>query len=839
MADDYIIKVLHMSIDFSKLLKSTKSDDIEPRDIFMALPGKDKKYEYPRDVQSDVWKKWFECRDNKNSIIKMNTGSGKTTVGLLILKSCLNEGVGPAVYVVPDSYLVEQVCKEAQNLGIKTSTDEKDSNFIKGQSILVINIHKLVNGKSVFGMRGISNVEIGSIIIDDAHACITTIKDQYTLQIPKETEMYSKIRQLFSESLKNQCANKFTELCMTDSRDLFMLVPYWEWQEHQNEVYEIIRENLIDGEPLSFRLPLLKDYFQFCDCIVTNAKIEISIKSIPISKISSFEHATRRIFMTATLADDSVLSSELGLYPEDIPNIISPDKANDIGDRLIIMPQVMNRNITDDEIKQQLLNFSNSCNVVIIVPSRKRAEYWSDVSNLELTIENLKDGVEKLKSGHVGIAVLINKYDGVDLPDEACSILVIDGLPPMNNVYDQFEKNANPKSSRLKCERIQKLEQGMGRGVRSNSDSCAVILMGRDIAEIVYANNGLNYFSKATKKQLEVSDLLCNQIDTPNATNILSMCNYSIDKNEEWIAASKATLLSIEYDLKPNFNNYQVALRKAFDLAERSQYDKAIDIIEREINDAENKELKGLLLQYKAELQNFINQEESQETLLAANGYNRMLLNPIKGIVPEKYAAKIAEQGRAIYNYITENEFTTNGFLIKVDGVLGDLCFNSVSSKKFEAAIKELGLILGLNSTRPEEEFGTGPDNLWQLDNQQFVVIECKNEATTEFIPKKDCNQLNGSINWLYSNYLGINECYPILIHHSVNFSHDCSPETRIRIIDEESLNKLKMEVKNFASSIAGKFSFSDVMAITASLKKHKLIGSMIVDNYSKKFRTK
>lgn len=828
-----------MNIDFAKILQNSQSNDLEPRDIFMALPGKDKKYEYPRDVQSDVWKKWFECRDNKNSIIKMNTGSGKTTVGLLILKSCLNEGVGPAVYVVPDSYLVEQVCKEAQNLGIKTSTDEKDSNFIKGQSILIINIHKLVNGKSVFGMRGINNVEIGSIIIDDAHACITTIKDQYTLQIPNGTEMYSKILQLFSESLKNQCANKFTELCMTDSRDLFMLVPYWEWQEHQNEVYEIIRENLIDGEPLSFRLPLLKDHFQFCDCIVTNAKIEISIKSIPISKISSFEHATRRIFMTATLADDSVLSSELGVYPDDVPNVISPDKANDIGDRLIIMPQVMNRNITNDEIKQQLLNFSNSCNVVIIVPSKKRAEYWSDISNLELTIENLKDGVEKLKSGHVGIAVLINKYDGVDLPDEACSILVIDGLPPMNNVYDQFEKNANPKSSRLKCERIQKLEQGMGRGVRSNSDSCAVILMGRDIAEIVYANNGLNYFSKATKKQLEVSDLLCNQIDTPNATNILSMCNYSIDKNEEWIAASKATLSSIEYDSKPHFNNYQVALRKAFDLAERSQYDKAIDTIEQEINDAENKELKGLLLQYKAELQNFVNQEESQETLLAANCYNRMLINPIKGIVPEKYAAKIAEQGRAIYNYITENEFTTNGFLIKVDGVLGDLCFNSVSSKKFEAAIKELGFILGLNSTRPEEEFGSGPDNLWQLDNQQFVVIECKNEATTEFIPKKDCNQLNGSINWLYLQYHGINECYPIMIHHSVIFSHDCSPETRTRIIDEESLNKLKMEVKNFASSIAGKFSFSDVMAITASLKKHKLIGSMIIDNYSKKFRVK
>lgn len=216
-----------------------------------------------------------------------------------------------------------------------------------------------------------------------------------------------------------------------------------------------------------------------------------------------------------------------------------------------------------------------------------------------------------------------------------------------------------------------------------------------------------------------------------------------------------------------------------------------------------------------------------------------MLINPIKGIVPEKYAAKIAEQGQAIREYIAENNFNPNGFLIKVDGVLGDLCFSSVSSKKFEAAIKELGLILGLYSTRPEEEFGSGPDNLWQLDNQQFVVIECKNEATTEFIPKRDCNQLNGSINWLYSQYHGINECYPIMIHHSVAFFHDCAPDKRIRIIDEESLEKLKYEVKNFASSITGKFGFNDVMAITTSLKNHKLIGSMIVDNYSKRFRTK
>ena len=56
--------------------------------------------------------------------------------------------------------------------------------------------------------------------------------------------------------------------------------------------------------------------------------------------------------MTATLADDSVLCSELGLYHESITSLISPDKANDIGDRLVIMPQVRNLLISNDQIKR-------------------------------------------------------------------------------------------------------------------------------------------------------------------------------------------------------------------------------------------------------------------------------------------------------------------------------------------------------------------------------------------------------------------------------------------------------------------------------------------------------
>ena len=82
----------------SKLNSQSINNSIEPREIFMSLPKRDKKYEYPRDIQTDVWNKWFCDRNNKDAIIKMNTGSGKTVVGLMILQSCLNEGKEISAY---------------------------------------------------------------------------------------------------------------------------------------------------------------------------------------------------------------------------------------------------------------------------------------------------------------------------------------------------------------------------------------------------------------------------------------------------------------------------------------------------------------------------------------------------------------------------------------------------------------------------------------------------------------------------------------------------------------------------------------------------------------------
>lgn len=824
-------------IDFKKLGNRSSIVQLEPRDIFMSLPSRNELYKYPRDVQSEVWKQWFEKRDNKNCIIKMNTGSGKTVVGLIILKSCLNEGKGPAVYVVPDNYLIQQVCSEANRLGIKVTNDEADIDYLRKEAILVINIQKLVNGKSVFGMRLGNNVDIGSIVIDDVHACMAKVENQYTVSIPVSNPLYKSLLELFENSLKAQSENKYLDIA--DNNDPFasMLVPFWEWQKKAREIYTILTSN---QESIEFNFPLIKDCLTLCNCVVSAKCIEITPKCIPIHKISNFVRAERRIFMSATLADDSVFCTDLGLNSSELSTIISPEKANDIGDRLIIFPQVMNKQITDDAIKIKIKEMSIKHNVVIIVPSYNRAKYWRDIEDMELNKDNLDQGVERLKHEHVGVTVLINKYDGIDLPDDACRVLVIDGLPSMRSEFDCFEQNANPNNQRLRREQIQKIEQGMGRGVRSNTDYCVVVLLGKGLADIIYGSDGYSYFSEATRQQFRLSEDLWKQLTKPTVDDVMGLAEYSLSRNIDWITVSKETLSSVRYSTEPHVNNTLLAIRNAFDVAESGRYREAADILTKEKDNITDKELKGLLKQYTAEYTNFYNPEEAQQILLSASLDNRMIIKPIQGIQFTKVLNRTGAQAQFFIDYMTQNGITSNKYILRVNSILEKLTFEEDAAKVFEAALKDISFLLGIYSNRPEDEYGKGPDNFWDIGTSKFLVIECKNGTITDTICKHDCNQLNGSLNWFEALYRSNScTCVPIMIHNSNVFEYACSPNASIRIMTPDLLEKFKTNVEQFAINVTQVDSFTNIVKINQLLSQFRLLGGQFVDAFTTRFHVK
>lgn len=124
-----------MSLDWSRVGAGHREPLIRPRDIFAALPNR--KWPYLRQEQGEVLQKWFDRRDDRNIVIKQNTGGGKTVAGLLIAQSTLNEGIGTAVYLAPDTYLAARVREEASDLGLPIASDPADIRFQSGQAILV------------------------------------------------------------------------------------------------------------------------------------------------------------------------------------------------------------------------------------------------------------------------------------------------------------------------------------------------------------------------------------------------------------------------------------------------------------------------------------------------------------------------------------------------------------------------------------------------------------------------------------------------------------------------------------------------------------------------------
>ena len=81
-----------MTINYERLTAGEHAPLISPRDIFASLPRRAAGFGYLRDVQGQVLDAWFKRRQERDLLIKMNTGTGKTAVGVLMLQSSLNEG---------------------------------------------------------------------------------------------------------------------------------------------------------------------------------------------------------------------------------------------------------------------------------------------------------------------------------------------------------------------------------------------------------------------------------------------------------------------------------------------------------------------------------------------------------------------------------------------------------------------------------------------------------------------------------------------------------------------------------------------------------------------------
>lgn len=818
-----------MAIDFSGMLDDDDEEVLHPREVFFTLE-RGSGFSFPRDIQTEVMNRWFDDRDEPDNVIKLNVGSGKTLVGLLLLQSSINEGKGPALYVAPDKQLSQQVIKEAASVGIEVTDDPRDADYAAGEKICVVNVYKLFNGKSVFGV-GASKINIGTVVIDDAHACVSTITDQFRVVLRNTEDAYKKIFQILSEDLKSHNAAGFLDVEAGDPR-AYLEVPFWSWDAHQDDILRALHESRTDDE-LQFIYPLLKDILPQCRCVIGGQNLEIEPYFPATDLIQSFRRAKRRIYMTATLADDSVIATHFGANPNKISKPVVPTSSQSMGERMILMPQELNSDLTVADVRALLVELAEKVNVVVIVPSVLAAKDWEDDANQVLVGEEVVDGIEKLRNGHVGLTVLINRYDGIDLPADACRVLVISDLPEVSSYADLIDSEVLSGTAVNLRRQVERIEQGMGRGVRSNDDYCAVLLLGAKLTSRLRSPEGQEMLTPATKAQLDLSRKIAKQLGTPSIDEIKNVVLQCLDRDTNWIKVSKKALVGIKADEELRLDPAKLALREAFDLARSNQHKNALTILDKTIDATDDSQVKAWLLARKAAFQHAIDAEGAQKTLIAAHKMEPRVTKPLHGAVYRKLAPATGQQATALIEHHTSRFLDPTDMKLFADGLCSDLQFCPNTSEKFEAAVNELAWFLGISGQRPEKLYEEGPDNLWALPNGSFLVIECKNGVTAgDGIAKKDAGQLGQSMEWFSGRYPA-SPAVPVMIHPERKLGQAASSVNGMRVIDVKGLGKLRKNLKAFAQQLTDPDIASNATEVARRLSQFELSADAFISAFS------
>lgn len=839
-----------MNIFKKKLEDSTPKElNFEPIELFQTLFHKEG-YSYLRGIQEEVLTSWHQIRDQRDVLCKMNTGSGKTLVSLLMLYSKMVEGVGTSLYLCPDKQLLEQAKTQAALYGIPVCEISKidgrnvfPNDFTNSKAILLCTFQKLFNSRSIFQR---DQIEVGSIVLDDAHTCVDLARDATTIHLSFGHELSDRILCLFEEDLKHQAPGTYNRLMEGDPYAKILKVPYWSWLSRNEELINLIGK-FSEYDELFFKWGLIADDLDSYNCFIGPKGIEIAPIHVPFHNISAFNEAKHRYILSATFEDQIDLIKDLGINKDSILNALIPKDRKDVGQRLILAPQRFDSDITDDQIIDLAKSYSESgINVMVMVPSKKRAHKWIKGGASIIDKSSINEQIIELKKQKGLFYVLVNRYDGVDLNGDMCRILILDGYPSFTS-YEQLYTELRLESVKASL-KAQIIEQGLGRAVRSGSDFCTVYLMGKDLLQFIGNTSNLKYFTPVTRKQLKLGLSLLDEEPTINSLKtIKETAKLCLIQDPNWREYHAEILSEVEVEVEETndriSNNLKIAdvEAKAMVKFRSRDYQGASHNIIKDIVDGldlTNKQ-KGWYFEHSANYLYLDSIPKSNDLQIKASSITSHMLQSKNGHKFTKIVANEEQAGQVLK--FVKNFETSQDFKIYFESFLENLQFSpDISHTKFENSLAEVGRLIGFDAQEPELEFGNGPDVLWVMTDNHYLILEAKSRAIHDEITRDNIGQLLISGEW-FKNLYGSTAKHNLVTLQPPNiqgWNVNSSPETRV--IDQESLSLLKITLRKFVEGIinSGCFSASN-QEVSKLLGSHSLTPAGFRKLFLKKVATK
>ena len=157
-------------------------------------------------------------------------------------------------------------------------------------------------------------------------------------------------------------------------------------------------------------------------------------------------------------------------------------------------------------------------------------------------------------------------------------------------------------------------------------------------------------------------------------------------------------------------------------------------------------------------------------------------------------------------------------------------------AEKFEYALFEIGRLLGYASQRPDKEIRKGPDVLWCVSNNRYVLLECKSEVSDsrKVISKSEAGQMEEHGGWFETEYGNDTDVLHILVIPTRALASDAYFSRDVLIIRKNTLERFKRTIKDFFKEFrACNFDSIDIDFVQEKLVAHGICDDFFVKDYT------
>lgn len=483
----------------------------------------------------------------KNLAIQLPTGSGKTLVALLIAEWRRRRNKERIVYLCPTKQLVNQVVYQANEiygLDVQGFTGPKreypanaKASYKNAACVAVTTYNSLFNTNPFFADPDV-------VIIDDAHASESYIAAMWTIFISRaeHPSLHNAMMGIFKPLLTEGVFSK--AIGDTESPDSAWVdkIPTPGFIEVIDKVTATLDVHAPDISSIHYPWLLLREHLSACHVYLTESEIYIRPLIPPSWTHAPFISARQRIFMSATLGAGGDLERLTGT--DDITRLPVPEgwDRQGIGRRFFVVPEY---SLDPDDVpnfNRRLIKKAGRA--VYLVPSfpiqaRIEADIRENLGIQTFSASSIEDTKQPFITSPSAVAVIANRYDGIDFPGSECRLLIVQGLPRAANPQERFLMSRMAAGVLLR-ERVQtRFLQAIGRCTRSAEDYSAVVVIGEELTDFISDVRRRQFLHPELQAELVFG---IQQSTSSNSAEMIDNFGIFLANGKEWEDANQQIL---------------------------------------------------------------------------------------------------------------------------------------------------------------------------------------------------------------------------------------------------------------------------------------------------------